>query len=106
MKLVPGLLLVPAVLLPFAWAQEKDKASTPPAYTVVRAGALIDGKSEAPRRDQVIFIRGNRIDSVRDAARAQTPAVDKLIDGSKGAVLPTNRASNSPVTVNQATANL
>ena len=88
MKLVPGLLLVPAVLLPFALAQEKDKASTPRAYTVIRAGALIDGKSEAPRRDQVIFILGNRIDSVRDAAKAQIPAGAKVIDLSQATVLP------------------
>jgi len=88
MKLVPGLLLVPAVLLPFALAQEKDKASTPPAYTVIRAGALIDGKSETPRRDQVIFIRGNRIDGVRDAAKAQIPAGAKVIDLSQATVLP------------------
>ena len=88
MKLVPGLLLLPAVLLPFALAQEKDKASTPLAYTVIRAGALIDGKSEAPRRDQVIFILGNRIDSVRDAAKAQIPAGAKVIDLSQATVLP------------------
>src|SRR5215472_18794284 len=84
MKLVPGLMLVPAVLLPFALAQEKDKA----AYTLIRAGALIDGKSETPRRDQVIFIRGNRIDSVRDAAKAQIPAGAKVIDLSRATVLP------------------
>jgi len=88
MKLVLGLLLAPAVLLPLALAQEKDNPPTQPAYTVIRAGTLIDGKSEAPRRDQVIFIRGNRIDSVRDAARAQIPAGAKVIDLSRATVLP------------------
>ena len=42
-----------------------------PAVTVIRAGVLIDGKSDQPRRDQVIVIRGNRIESVSDAASAR-----------------------------------
>src|SRR5436305_15146519 len=32
--------------------------------TVIRAGTLIDGKSDKPRAHQVNFIRGNRIESV------------------------------------------
>ena len=42
-----------------------------PAVTVIRAGTLIDGKSDQPRRDQVIVVRGNRIESVSDARRAR-----------------------------------
>jgi len=40
-------------------------AQTPPSpsVTVIRAGVLIDGKSNQPRRDQLIIIRGNRIES-------------------------------------------
>lgn len=88
MKLVPWLLLVPVVLLPFAFAQEKENTPTLHAYTVIRAGTLIDGKSDAPRRDQVIVIRGNRIDSVTDAAKAQIPSGANVIDLSHDTVLP------------------
>src|SRR3989440_8518008 len=56
--------------------------------TVIRAGTLIDGKSSSPRHDQVIVIRGNRIESVSDAASSKTPANAKVIDLSHSTVLP------------------
>jgi imidazolonepropionase-like amidohydrolase len=59
-----------------------------PAFTVIRAGVLIDGKSDRPRRDQVIVIRGNRVESVSDAATAKIPAGAKTIDLSNATVLP------------------
>ena len=55
---------------------------------VIRAGTLIDGKSDKPRRDQVIVVRGNRIESVSDAASAKTPAGAIVIDLSQQTVLP------------------
>jgi imidazolonepropionase-like amidohydrolase len=63
---------------------------TPPAQgvTVIRAGVLIDGKSDQPRRDQVIVIRGNRIESVSDAASAKIPTGASSIDLSHSTVLP------------------
>ena len=69
-----------------ATAQEKAPALQP--VTVIRAGTLIDGKSDAPRRDQEIVIRGNRIDSVSDAASAKIPAGATVIDLSRATVLP------------------
>jgi imidazolonepropionase-like amidohydrolase len=62
-------------------------AQSPPAVTVIRAGTLIDGKSSVPRRDQVIVIRGNRIESV-SAGGASIPAGAAVIDLSKATVLP------------------
>ena len=62
--------------------------TTTPAFTVIRAGVLIDGKSDQPRRDQVIVIRGNRVESVSDAATAKIPAGAKIIDLSHATVLP------------------
>jgi len=59
-----------------------------PAVTVIRAGTLIDGRSDQPRRDQVVVVRGNRIESVSDAATAETPAGATVIDLSKATVLP------------------
>lgn len=58
------------------------------AVTVIRAGTLIDGKSEKPRHDQTIVIRGNRIESVSDTAAAKVPAGVTVIDLSKATVLP------------------
>jgi imidazolonepropionase-like amidohydrolase len=58
------------------------------AVTVIRAGTLIDGKSDTARHDQVIVIRGNRIDSISDAASAKTPAGANVIDLSHATVLP------------------
>jgi imidazolonepropionase-like amidohydrolase len=56
--------------------------------TVIRAGTLIDGKSDKPRANQVIVIRGNRIESVSDASSAKISAGATEIDLSKQTVLP------------------
>jgi len=69
-------------------AQKKSSAPALFPFTVIRAGTLIDGKSDAPRRDQVIVIRGNRIDGVSDAAAAKIPAGATVIDLSHSTVLP------------------
>jgi imidazolonepropionase-like amidohydrolase len=58
------------------------------SVTVIRAGTLIDGKSATPRRDQVIVVRGNRIESVGDAASAKTPQGAGAVDLSHATVLP------------------
>ena len=67
-------------------AQQKTQRTD--AVTVIRAGTLIDGKSNSVRHDQVIVIRGNRVESVGDAASAKVPAGAKTIDLSKATVLP------------------
>jgi imidazolonepropionase-like amidohydrolase len=56
--------------------------------TVIRAGVLIDGKSSAPRRDQVIVVRGNRVETVTDSDKARVPAGAAVIDLSRATVLP------------------
>ena len=70
-----------------AAAQQKDNRASE-SWTVIRAGSLIDGKSEKPRHDQVIVIHGNRIEGVSDAASAKIPAGASVIDLSKATVLP------------------
>jgi imidazolonepropionase-like amidohydrolase len=70
-----------------AAAQQKDTGASE-SWTVIRAGSLIDGKSAAPRRDQVIVIHGNRIESVSDAAAAKVPSGATVIDLSKATLLP------------------
>jgi imidazolonepropionase-like amidohydrolase len=66
-------------------AQNKE---TTPKVIVIRAGTLIDGKSDTVRHDQIIVIRGNRIDSVADVSSAKTPTDATVIDLSKATVLP------------------
>ena len=70
-----------------AAAQEKSTAAAE-SWTIIRAGSLIDGKSDKPRHDQVITIHGNRIESVSDAATAKVPAGAAVIDLSKATLLP------------------
>ena len=62
-------------------------AQTASTLTVIRAGTLIDGVSEAPRKNQLIFVRGERIEKVADAS-AGVPAGAKVIDLSGATVLP------------------
>ena len=87
MKTYGWTLLLAIATLATAQPQEpqKDKAELP---AVIRAGMVIDGKSAQPRRDQVIIIRGNRIENVADAASAKIPPGATVIDLSKATVLP------------------
>ncbi len=55
--------------------------------TVIRAGTLIDGVSESAKKNQLIFVRGERIEKVADASAA-IPAGAKVIDLSNATVLP------------------
>ena len=69
-------------------AAQDSKPSNSQTVTVIRAGTLIDGKSDKPRHDQVIVIRGDRIESVSEAASAKLPLGATLVDLSKATVLP------------------
>ncbi len=57
------------------------------ALTVIRAGALFDGSSDTVRKNQLIFIRGERIEKVADASSA-IPAGANVIDLSAATGLP------------------
>src|SRR5215475_7980117 len=65
-----------------------QQSNTTPQITVIRAGTLIDGKADQPKHNQVIVVRGHRIESVGDAAGAKIPAGATEIDLSKATVLP------------------
>ena len=69
-------------------AQQPGSGPVLQSKIVIRAGTLIDGKSDTPRHDQMIVIRGNRIESISDAAGSRLPADAKLIDLSQATVLP------------------
>src|SRR6266852_974853 len=68
-----------------ARAQSAPQAAA--ALTVIRAGTLIDGTSDAPRKNQLIFVRGERIEKVADGSAA-IPAGIQVIDLSNATVLP------------------
>jgi imidazolonepropionase-like amidohydrolase len=74
-------------LIACAVAQEAAQSHAS-QITAIRAGTLIDGKSDKPRSNQVILVHGNRIESVADAATAKIPAGATIIDLSKETVLP------------------
>jgi imidazolonepropionase-like amidohydrolase len=65
---------------------QAQKTETAPLM-VIRAGTLIDGQSETPRKNQLIFVRGQRIERVTHGSSA-IPAGAKTIDLSSATVLP------------------
>ena len=64
-----------------------SSAGVGPALTVIKAGMLIDGTSDMPRQNQLIFVRGERVEKVTDSS-AGIPADAKVIDLSAATVLP------------------
>ena len=79
-------LLMVALAVSASGAQNSGPVLKP--MTVIRAGVLIDGESNSPRRNQVIIIRGNQIVEVSDAAIARIPSGAETIDLSQATVLP------------------
>jgi imidazolonepropionase-like amidohydrolase len=55
--------------------------------TVIRAGRLVDTDKGEVRRDQLVFIRGERIDGIHPAS-AKVPAGARVIDLSRHTVVP------------------
>lgn len=84
MKKVIGGLFAAIVCTFIAQAQQEAK---PAALTIIRAGTLIDGTNDAPRKSQLIFVRGDRIEKVTGSG-ATIPAGAKVIDLSNATVLP------------------
>jgi imidazolonepropionase-like amidohydrolase len=76
-----------AILSVLAMAGRIALGQSAAPLTVIRAGTLIDGVSQAPRKNQLIFVRGERIEKVADASAA-IPADAKVIDLSNATVLP------------------
>ena len=68
-------------------------AQSSPSHTslkvlVIQAGTLIDGAGNVPRRNQLVFIRGNRIEKVTGVTGASIPAGVRVVDLSSATVLP------------------
>src|SRR5258706_14530909 len=67
--------------------RSQSPAPSPEQVTVIRAGSLIDGSNSSPRKNQLIFVRGNRIEKVAEVS-AQIPAGAAVINLSSATVLP------------------
>jgi imidazolonepropionase-like amidohydrolase len=83
------------VLLGLVWSSAssaQNKPSNTSPVIVIRAGTLIDGVSNSPRRNVIVTIRGNNITDVGDAGAAgafpNLPAGAAFIDLSQATVLP------------------
>jgi imidazolonepropionase-like amidohydrolase len=64
----------------------QEKPATPPQKIAIRAGRLIDGKSETPIANALVLIEGDKIVSVTPGGAAPTGV--ELIDLSKATVMP------------------
>jgi imidazolonepropionase-like amidohydrolase len=80
-KLVFGL----GLLLALSFARAQAQSTAP--LTLIRAGSLIDGASDTAHKNQLIFVRGDRIEKIADGS-AQIPAGASVIDLSTSTVLP------------------
>lgn len=70
-----------------ALGQKLAPAVNPAQVTVIRAGTLIDPRADSPLHNQVIVIRGDKVESVGTAANRIPPGAN-VIDLSHATVLP------------------
>ncbi len=71
-------------------ARSADAPATPGARTtlVIKAGTFIDGTGDAPRRNQLVFVRGERIEKIAGEGGTPIPPGAKVIDLSSAVLLP------------------
>ena len=79
--------VVVAVVLVMGAAGVAQTAAPAPVM-VIRAGTLIDPRVNAPKRNQVIVIRGEHVEAVGDSGTVKEPAGANVIDLSNATVLP------------------
>jgi imidazolonepropionase-like amidohydrolase len=84
-KFISGILT--ALLLTAASLYAQMTTPAPGELTAIRAGTLIDGSSTTVRKNQVIFVRGKRIENVADGSVA-IPSGARVVDLSSATVLP------------------
>jgi imidazolonepropionase-like amidohydrolase len=76
-----------ALLLAVTAVRAQSPTRSAEQITVIRAGTVIDGSNGSPRKNQLIFVRGNRIEKLTEGA-AQIPGGATVIDLSSATVLP------------------
>src|SRR5258707_6801215 len=89
------LLPVLSLLLFASTIRSQSTAPVSTQLTVIRAGALLNGTSEAARKNQLIFVRGNRIEKVVEGS-AQIPPDAVVIHLSASTLLPGLIDSHTP----------
>jgi imidazolonepropionase-like amidohydrolase len=73
--------------LPAAWLAVVLLAGTAPAATLIHAGRLIDGASDAPKARQTVVVEAGKIIAIEPGFRTPAPG-DRVIDLSQGTLLP------------------
>ncbi len=87
--LIAGLLLAVVCAAARMHAQNAPGANANASQvTTIKAGTLIGGPGGAPRTNQVIVIRGNKIEEVGDAGSTAIPDGARVIDLSNATVMP------------------
>jgi len=87
MRTPPGLALIAALAAPLP--AQAPRAAPVPAPVLIKAGRLIDGRSDAAQSNVGIVIEGERIRAVGPLAQVQGPARGaRVIDLSQFTVLP------------------
>ncbi|HLZ49150.1 MAG TPA: amidohydrolase family protein [Candidatus Acidoferrum sp.] len=81
------LLLACLLLFSFLSLYAQTESPSAASLTVIRAGTLIDGASNVPRKNQLIFVRGEHIEKVTDGSTPVPPGT-QVIDLSAATVLP------------------
>ncbi len=81
----PQAALLAAILVPAATPALPVAAQD---VTAIRAGRLIDGSGAPARQNQVIIVRGERIEAVGDAASIAIPDGARVVDMSGHTVMP------------------
>jgi imidazolonepropionase-like amidohydrolase len=81
------LCLAGLLILGVGCLRAQSAAPSGASLTVIRAGTLIDGSNDAPRKNQLVFVRGEHIERVTDGS-APIPPSAKVIDLSGATVLP------------------
>ena len=81
---------VPSALSPVygAPAMAAARPAAAQEVTAIRAGRLIDGTGQLARENQVIIVRGDRIEAVGDAATVAIPDGARVVDLSGHTVMP------------------
>ena len=83
----PLALAILALIFVAPETRSQSTATKPQPLTVIRAGALLDGSGASVRKNQLIFVRGNRIEKIAESS-AQIPSDATVIDLSAATVLP------------------
>ena len=81
-------LAVMTLVLSCGAAVAQSASPSQPQVTVIRAGTLIDPRTDAPRHNQLIIVRGNKVEAVGDETVVKAPDGASIIDLSNATVLP------------------